>query len=142
MERKRILILDANTLIDYLECDRTIIKLICRYVGQIYLATPVLNEINEIDEDGCIEIGIKLLGPELEQVMSAAARKGPLSFQDNLCLILAKEHGLTCVTNDKALRRACELQGVPLIWGIELICILVESGGLPVKHAHILFLQL
>ena len=37
---------------------------------------PVLNEINEIDEDGCIEIGIKLLGPELEQVMSAAARKG------------------------------------------------------------------
>ncbi|HQC82234.1 MAG TPA: hypothetical protein PLD22_02775, partial [Bacillota bacterium] len=78
MERKRILILDANTLIDYLECDRTIIKLICRYVGQIYLATPVLNEINEIDEDGCIEIGIKLLGPELEQVMSAAARKGPL----------------------------------------------------------------
>jgi hypothetical protein len=24
---------------------------------------------------------------------------------------------------------------VPLIWGIELICILVESGGLPVEHA-------
>ncbi|HHU87295.1 MAG TPA: PIN domain-containing protein [Peptococcaceae bacterium] len=142
MERKRILILDANTLIDYLECDRTIIKLICRYVGQIYLATPVLNEINEIDEDGCIEIGIKLLGPELEQVMSAAARKGPLSFQDNLCLILAKEHGLTCVTNDKALRRACELQGVPLIWGIELICILVESGGLPVKHAQNIILTI
>jgi predicted nucleic acid-binding protein len=142
MERKRILILDANTLIDYLECDRTIIKLICRYVGQIYLATPVLNEINEIDEDGCIEIGIKLLGPELEQVMSAAARKGPLSFQDNLCLILAKEHGLTCVTNDKALRRACELQGVPLIWGIEMICILVESGGLPVKHAQNIILTI
>jgi rRNA-processing protein FCF1 len=142
MERKRILILDANTLIDYLECDRTIIKLICRYVGQIYLATPVLNEINEIDEDGCIEIGIKLLGPELEQVMSAAARKGPLSFQDNLCLILAKEHGLICVTNDKALRRACELQGVPLIWGIELICILVESGGLPVKHAQNIILTI
>jgi hypothetical protein len=116
--------------------------LICRYVGQIYLATPVLNEINEIDEDGCIEIGIKLLGPELEQVMSAAARKGPLSFQDNLCLILAKEHGLTCVTNDKALRRACELQGVPLIWGIELICILVESGGLPVKHAQNIILTI
>jgi hypothetical protein len=74
--------------------------------------------------------------------MSAAARKGPLSFQDNLCLILAKEHGLTCVTNDKALRRACELQGVPLIWGIELICILVESGGLPVKHAQNIILTI
>lgn len=134
-KKNRFLILDANTLIDYLKCDRTIIKLICLYVGQIYLATPVLSEINEIDEDGCIELGIKLLEPELEQVMSAAAGKGPLSFQDHLCLILAKEHGLTCVTNDKPLRRECKLSGVPLIWGIELICILVESGGLPVEHA-------
>ncbi len=70
----------------------------------------------------------------MAQVMSAAAGKGPLSFQDHLCLSLAKELGLTCVTNDKPLRRECELSGVPLIWGIELICILVESGGLPVEN--------
>jgi len=29
--------------------------------------------------------------------MLAAEKKGALSFQDNMCLILAKEHGWTCV---------------------------------------------
>lgn len=108
--------------------------MICTYVGQIYLATPVLSEINEIDEGACVELGIILVEPELEHVMLAAEKKGPLSFQDNLCLILAKEYGWTCVTNDKPLRQKCELEGVPLIWGIELICILVESGGLPLSQ--------
>lgn len=64
---QNILILDANTLIDYLKCDRSIIKLICSYVGQIYLATYVLDEINEISEGDCIELGIKLVEPEIEQ---------------------------------------------------------------------------
>ncbi len=141
-KKRQFLILDANTLIDFCKCDRTIIKLICTYVGQIYLATPVLSEIKEIDESDCIELGIKLVEPELEQVMLAAEKKGPLSFQDNMCLILAKEHSWTCVTNDKPLRRECKLEGIPLLWGIQLICILVESGGLPVKHARDIILEI
>ncbi len=142
IKKRHFLILDANILIDFYKCDRTIVKLICTYVGQIYLATPVLNEINEINEGDCIELGIILVEPELEQVMLASQKKGPLSFQDNLCLILAKEHGWTCVTNDKPLRQKCEFEGVPLIWGIELICLLVESGGLPVEHARDIILRI
>lgn len=84
--------------------------MIYTHVGQIYLATPVLSEINEIDEGACVELGIILVEPELEQVMLAAEKKGALSFQDNLCLILAKEHGWTCVTNDKPLRQKCEIK--------------------------------
>jgi len=141
-KKRHFLILDANILIDFYKCDRTIVKLICTYVGQIYLATPVLDEIKQIDEGDCLELGIKLVEPELEQLMLAAEKKGPLSFQDNLCLILAKEHGWTCVTNDKPLRQKCEIEGVALIWGIELICILVESGGLPVEHARDIILKI
>jgi len=133
--KRRFLILDANILIDFFKSDKTILKLINTYVGQIYLATPVLNEVKEIGESDCIEHGITLVEPELEQVIIAAEMGGPLSFQDHLCLILAKDHNWTCVTNDKPLRIECELAGVPLIWGIELICILVESGGLPSLHA-------
>ena len=74
--------------------------------------------------------------PQVEQMILAATEKrGPLSFQDNLSLILAKEHGWTCVTNDKPLRRECESEGVTLIWELELLCILVESGGLPALHS-------
>jgi len=75
-KKRHFLILDANILIDFYKCDRTIVKLICTYVGRIYLATPVLNEINQIDEGACVELGIKLVEPELEQVMLAAEKKG------------------------------------------------------------------
>ena len=141
-KKSRFLILDANILIDFYKCDKTIIKLICTNVGQIYLATPVLSEIHDISDGDCADLGIILVEPELEQVMLASEKKGSLSFQDNLCLILAKTHGWTCVTNDKPLRQMCESEGVPLVWGIELICILVESGGLPAAHARDIILNI
>lgn len=141
-KKRKLLILDANTLIDFCECDRTIIKLICTQVGQIHLATPVLSEIKGINEDECIELGIKLVEPGLEQLMQAAEKRSTLSFQDNICLILAREYGWTCVTNDIPLRKQCGLEGVPLIWGIQLISILVESGGLPVKQAENVILEI
>lgn len=134
--------MDANILIDFCKCDKTIIKMICNYIGQIYLATPVLDEIKEIDEGDCLEMGIILVEPELEVAMLAAGKKGPLSFQDNLCFLMAKQNGWTCVTNDKPLRRKCETERVPLFWGIELICILVESGGLPLKQATEIILEI
>lgn len=140
-KKRWFLILDANILIHFVKCDKTIIKLLCSYVGQIHLATPVMNEINEINEADCIELGIRLVEPDIEQAMLAMKNRGPLSFQDNLCLVLAKEHGWTCVTNDKPLRRQCQIEGVPLIWGIELICMLVENGGLPAMHAKDIIMQ-
>lgn len=140
--KKRFLILDANILIDFLKSDQTIIKLICKYVGQIFLATPVLSEINEIDESDCSELGINLVDPDLEHLVLASEAKGPLSFQDKICLFLAKERGWVCVTNDIPLRQRCEAEGVSLIWGIELICILVESGGLPAKDAKVIILDI
>lgn len=135
-KKQPFLIVDANILIDYFKCDKTIIKLICTYVGPIHLATPVLSEVNEISESDCLELGITLVEPDLDQmILAGTERRGPLSFHDHLCLILSKDHGWTCVTNDKPLRRECTAEGVPLIWGIELICNLVESDGLPAEHA-------
>lgn len=116
-KKRHLLILDANILIDFCQCDRTIVKLICNYVGQVYLTTPVLNEVKQIDEGDCQELGIILVEAELEQVVLAAEKKGSLSFQDNLCLILAKENGWACVTNDKPLRKRCKDEGVAINLG-------------------------
>lgn len=139
---KRFLIVDANILIDFSKSDRTVIKLICKHVGQIFLATPVLDEISEIDHGDCAELGIVLVEPELEHLLLAGQGSGPLSFQDKLCLILAKENNWTCVTNDKPLRQKCETEGVPLIWGVELICILVECCGLPKENAKAIIVKM
>lgn len=51
-----ILILDANVLIDFINCDKSIIKLICSYIGQIYLPSPILDEINNLSDNDCIEL--------------------------------------------------------------------------------------
>ncbi len=129
------LILDANILVDYVPCDNTVIKLISTHVGHIHVATPVLHEVKQITEHDCLNLGITLVEPQVEQLISAAHGRGPLSLQDHLCVLLAKERGWTCVTNDRPLRRECAVQGVPLIWGIELICKLVETGGLSQESA-------
>jgi predicted nucleic acid-binding protein len=125
-----LLILDANILVDYAHCDDSIIALISAHVGTIHVAAPVLGEVKEIAEADCARLGITLVEPDVDQLLTAAQGRGRLSMQDHLCLLLAKERGWTCVTNDRPLRRECEAQGVPLIWGIELICKLVEAGGL------------
>lgn len=145
MRKKKIslLILDANVLIDLCATDKSLLSLICNHVGQIYLPTPIFDEVTAIDEDSCIEWGVKLVEPELEQLMLAAEEgQSPLSFEDKLCVIMAKQNGWNCVTNDKPLRKKCEEEGVPLIWGIELICILVESGGLPSHNAKEVIIEI
>lgn len=84
MRKKPLLILDANILIDFYCYDWALVKLISAIVGQVHLATPILGEVNEIDENDCVEFGIILVEPELDHVMLASRGKGPLSFQDNL----------------------------------------------------------
>ncbi len=137
-----LLIMDANILIDFFQCDRTIIKLVNSHVGQVFLATPVFDEVKQIKESDCIRLGIKLIEPDLDQLVEAFSNIGSLSFQDKLCVILAKEHGMTCVSNDKPLRRKCVSESVPVIWGIELVCLLVDSGGLSAQDAETIILKI
>ncbi|EEG77470.1 hypothetical protein [Dethiobacter alkaliphilus] len=141
-KEKRFLILDANTLIDFYKSDRMLIKLFTTYLGEIYLAKPVFDEVWEINANDCIELGIILVEPGLEQLLLASEGTGSLSFQDKLCYILAKDNQWACVTNDKPLRRVCQAEDIEVVWGIELICILVESGGLPVKQAKDMILRI
>jgi len=60
-----------------------------------------------------------------------AAGSGPISFQDRLCLLTAKRYGYICVTNDKNLRKQCVTDGVPILWGLQLLARLHENGGMP-----------
>ncbi len=129
-DEKKHLIVDANILIDYLNCDETLLLLIKKYIGQILLASPLLGEVKSLDPDRCKKLGIKLVEPTMEQLIWAADQEFSISFQDKICLIMAKDHNWTLVTNDKALRKRCESDGISLIWGVELICMLYEFGGL------------
>jgi len=133
--KRRLLLMDANVLIDYVRTDRSVLGLVYEHVGSVHVLSTVLDEVDGLDEDGCEALGIEVVEPELAQVREAAARRGRLSVADHLCLLVARERTYACVTNDRALRRACADEGVAVVWGLELMLVLVRGGVLDAAEA-------
>jgi predicted nucleic acid-binding protein len=137
--RRGFLIMDASVLIDLCAADRTLIALISERIGQIHVPLPLLrDEVPDISEGDCAELGIVAIEPSLEIVTDAVTRRGGLSFHDRVCLLMAQEQGWTCVTNDAALRRACGEAEVAVRWGLEMIALLVENGALAADDAAVI----
>ncbi len=133
----RFLIVDACVLIDFAKADPAIITLVSRHVGEVHVATPVFEEVDDIDATMAASLGIKVYEPSLELASSVATSKdGRLSFQDRLCLAIAKAEGWTCVSNDKQLRAACERSKVPVLWGLQVLALLVEARALSTADAR------
>lgn len=134
--RKRM-IMDACVLIDFIKADRTVLELVVKHVGPLHVASPVVDEVHEIeDENELVELGLIIVEPEIEDAFTAAAPSGPTSFQDRLCLLSARRHDFICVTNDKNLRQLCKKEGVEILWGLELLSELHKAGGIPGKEAE------
>ena len=131
-----LLIVGANVLIDYANSDINILSLVSKYVGQIHIPSVILDEVSDLSEEDCIELGFVIIDESVELLLAAAGARGALSFEDHVCLLLAIENDCTCVSNDKPLHRACEEESVSVKWGLRLMIDLVESGHLG-KHAAV-----
>lgn len=83
----------------------------------------------------CQAIGLTVVEGSLVQLTEASQRGGPLSFEDKLCLILARDNGWTCLSNDGPLRNACKAQGVSVVWGLEIMLQLVKAGHVSAAKA-------
>lgn len=136
MAAVRFLIVDACVLIDFAKADSAILTLVSRHVGEVHVATPVFEEVNEIDATMASSLGIKIYEPSLEIAAEAAQRRGRLSFQDRLCLAIALAEGWTCVSNDRQLRTACAAANVPVLWGFQVLLLLVEAGAMSAADAR------
>jgi hypothetical protein len=129
--RGAFLILDACVLIDFCDADRSILAIVSKHVGAIHVALPVFEEVDQLDASSARSLGINVIEPELEMLTTAARTRGRISVQDRLCFLLAKENNWTCVSDDGALRRVCAAEGLPLLWGLEMMGLAVEAGVLP-----------
>jgi len=135
--RRKSMIMDTCVLIDFIKAERAVLELVVKHVGPLHVTSPVIDEVNEIDDENeLVALGLIIIEPEIEDAYAAAGRSGPLSFEDWLCLLTAKRHGFTCVTNDKNLRKLCKQEGVSLLWGLELVAELHKVGGIPGKGAE------
>ncbi len=133
---RELLLLDANVVIDYAITELAVLGLAARHIGRVYVVRSVLDEVEQIRERDFKRLGIEVVEPSLEQLVAAGeAERGRLSFTDRLSLIVAHDSGWTCVTNDRALRKACREQRVPVWWGLQLMLTLVRAGELAPKAA-------
>ena len=133
------MIMDACVLIDYMNSEPDLFKLIATYIGALYVATPILEEVDSIESfDELEELGLLPIEPEIDDVFEATSMDGKTSFQDNLCFLTAKRQSMTCITNDTNLRKQCTASEVPIIWGLELILELVKIGGILKKEATLI----
>lgn len=136
MSTHGLLLVDANVPVDYQTADLTILSLVSRNLGTVHIVSTVLADVDGLDESTCERLGLRVVEPTLAQVAEAASSNGRLSFQDCTCLVVCRDNGWTCVSNDKALRRSCDALGVAVRWGLELMLELVQQGHLPAATAE------
>lgn len=125
-----LLIVDANVLIDYTNNDISVLSLVSRHVGQIYVPSVILDEVDGLNEEDCLSLGFTVVEESIEVLLSAGEARGALSFEDHVCLLLATENEWTCVSNDKALHGACVEESVAVMWGLRLMLELVDASHL------------
>jgi rRNA-processing protein FCF1 len=123
---EQVVVFDANVLIDYWRGNRSLLPLISTEIATIVIPSVVFDEVHELTDHHCRAHRIQLVELSVEVMTAASGDQGGLSLPDRLCLALAKERGAHCVTNDVPLRNQCELENVPVLWGLEPLVTLVQ----------------
>lgn len=128
------LLFDANVLIDY-DADRELLALIARHLAPVMIPTPILDEVDTLDESDCTSLGLTVVEPSPDHLIAATDRSPGLSFQDQLCFVLCHENKWICVTNDTRLRSVCKENGIMTIRGLRPLIHLVQRGHSEVSRA-------
>jgi len=126
---------DANVLIDYASVDKSLLALVAGHLGPLRIASPVLEEVRQLSATEAMKLGLEIVEPTLAQALEAEGARGATSFQDQLCLILARDNGWTVISNDKTLRGVCAKLGIRCLWGLETMAVLVAQGHLSAAKA-------
>lgn len=130
-----VLLADADVLIDYRESELAILELVARHIGRVVVLPPVLDEVRHVTALECGRLGIEVIEVETDRMLQAAEVGSRISFNDRLCMIVCREEGWTCVTNDGALQRLCSRYGVKTRFGLSLMVDLVAVGALTNRRA-------
>ena len=132
----KFMILDACVLIDFVNADKFVLASITKNVGSIYVVSPVVSEVKDLEnEDELTDLGVIVIEPEMEDAYIAAAEGGATSFEDKLSMLTAKRNGYVCVSNDTSLRKLCESEQVPIMWGLQLLLALHKANGIQADDA-------
>ena len=130
-----VLLADADVFIDYRESELAVLTLVTRHVGGLAVIPSVLEKVKGVTATECAQLGVEVVEVETGQMLRAMKVKSGVSFNDRLCLVVCRDEGWTCVTNDSALRRLCNRHGVETRYGLRLMVDLVAAGVLTQRRA-------
>ncbi|MBD3219386.1 MAG: hypothetical protein GF310_14025 [candidate division Zixibacteria bacterium] len=128
-------IIDANVLIDFCDSDLNILRLFSTEIGSVHIGRSTFDKVDQLSESKANKHDLTIIAPSLSIALEAGKKRGALAYDDHETLLLAKEQGLTVITNDKALRRECKKEGVQILWGLEPLKLLTEKAVISVKEA-------
>ncbi len=134
-DTSKVLLADANVLIDYRDAELEILALVAQHLAPLVIVSQVLEEVRGLSAETCEQLGINLIEPETEMLLEAASGSRRVSFNDQLCFPVCRKEDWTCVTNDRALRKLCQSNGVDSRYGLRLMIDLAQVGALPTQRA-------
>lgn len=126
---------DACVLLDLIDADSSVVPLASSHLGQILIPDVVLSMAGALDATKCRRLGVKVRECEVDRLVKAAGPRRGTSFEDRVCLILAREEGWTVLTHERVVRAACEADGIPSACAFDLVCLLQEGGHLTPSRA-------
>lgn len=125
------LLADANVLIDYRDAgELEILSLAAHHLGRLAVVSEVLGEVRDVTAEDCAQLGVEVVEASTEQFFQARDLGSNVSFNDALCLVVCRDGGWTCVTNDRALQRLCQQRGVATRFGLGLLVDLVAAKAI------------
>lgn len=130
-KRRKAAICDANVLIDYVKADTEMLSRLASYWEQVFVPDLVLSEVRQLSAERAKSLGLTIIETPL-----ALPQVAGLSLADRACLHFVTEQGWTCIANDRHLRNECRKCGADVVWGLEMLLLLVDSGRLTKSHAN------
>jgi rRNA-processing protein FCF1 len=130
-----IVITDANVLIDYAASNKKVLKLLPEIFNKVFVPIDIVKEVKELTSDEIHGFEFVLYYPDADTYYKASNARNGISFEDNICIIDAVKNKWSVITNDGRMRNKCRDENVGLIWGLQLMLILVEKGKLSKSEA-------
>ena len=135
--RPTTLLADADVLVDYSKSgDLAILSLVVEHVGPLAVVSTVFDEVRDLATADCARLGIEIVEATTEQLVQADGVESRVSFNDRVCLVVCREAGWTCVTNDRALQQLCRNHGVATRFGLGLLIDLAVAGVIQRRRAE------
>ena len=106
-DRPKVLLSDADVLIDYRDSDLSILALVVQHLAPVHVVRDVVAEVDDLSLARCRELGLTVIEVEPEVLLQLATLPRRLSRYDRLSLQVCRENDWICVTNDRLLRRTC-----------------------------------